>query len=348
MPTAKRHRSGPRASARATSRRPTYGAAGRLLRAMFALLRSPRGRELDGLAGELGVSRKTAERYARVLVSEVQGQDGLPLVELVKPGGRPTLRLRGGDTGIDSNVYQAAAMFLAATALRPAAGTVISQGAEDLWEKFKAKLPAKTRAALEHIEKKFFYVPFAAKDYAALDERLDLLLRAVLAQQVLDIRYRRPDGRTHQHRFAPYTLVLYRDGLYLLGQSSRHAKPIYLAIDRIADIQRTGERFAYPSGYNPVRHTDGVFGIWEGGEVTVALRLTGRAAEQIPERRVHRSQTFAPLRGGATLMRVTVRGWQELAWWILSWGGDVEVLEPPELRAYVKRSVQGAAALYSR
>jgi len=77
-------------------------------------------------------------------------------------------------------------------------------------------------------------------------------------------------------------------------------------------------------------------------------RLRGRAAEQIPERRIHPSQSFTPLRGGETLLRLEVHGWQELAWWILSWGGDVEVLEPAELRDFVKRSVTVAAALYAR
>ena len=91
-----------------------------------------------------------------------------------------------------------------------------------------------------------------------------------------------------------------------------------------------------------------MFGIWSGPETQVALRLTGRAAEQIPERLVHPSQNFAPLRGGATLMRFTVRGWQELAWWILSWGGDVEVIEPADLRDYVRQQVRAAAAHYSR
>ena len=47
-------------------------------------------------------------------------------------------------------------------------------------------------------------------------------------------------------------------------------------------------------------------------------------------------------------MRFTVRGWQELAWWILSWGGDVEVIEPADLRDYVRQQVRAAAAHYSR
>jgi predicted DNA-binding transcriptional regulator YafY len=319
-----------------------------MMRALVAILRSPHGRELDALAGELDVSRKTAERYAKVMIHEVAAPDGLPLIELVKPNGRPLLRLRGGAGGVDSNAYQAASVFFALAALRVLQGTVVHEGAREIWERFKQRMPSDTRRALEHVERKFLYVPFAAKDYAHLEGHMDTILRSVLKQERLEVVYRHPSGRRTTHQFAPYTVVLYRDALYLLGQSHRHRAPIYLAVDRIGDVRRTGERFALPVSYSPRAVTKDVPGIWSGPETVVALRLRGRAAEQIPERRIHPSQSFTPLRGGETLLRLEVRGWQELAWWILSWGGDVEVLEPPELRDFVKRSVNAAAALYAR
>ena len=87
------------------------------MRLFISLLRSPRGRDLDALADEMSISRKTADRYARVLLNEVPGQDGLPLVELVRPGGKPRLRLRSGLDDMHSSEFQAASMFLAAAAL---------------------------------------------------------------------------------------------------------------------------------------------------------------------------------------------------------------------------------------
>jgi predicted DNA-binding transcriptional regulator YafY len=331
---------------RGASRVPSYGSAGRMMRALVAILRAPHGRELESIADELDVSRKTAERYAKVMIQEVPAPDGLPLIELVKPNGRPLLRLRGGAGAVDSNAYQAASVFFALAALRILQGTVVHDSASEVWDRFKQKLPSDTRRALEHVERKFLYVPFAAKDYSALESQIDTILRSVLKQERLDIAYRHANGRRSTHRFAPYTVVLYRDALYLLGESNRHRGPIYLAVDRIERAQRTGERFSVPAAYSPRALTADVAGIWAGSPTVVALRLRGRAAEQIPERRIHPSQTFTALRGGETLLRLEVRGWQELAWWVLSWGGDVEVLEPPELRDFVKRSVTAAAALY--
>ncbi|MEW6270551.1 MAG: WYL domain-containing protein [Thermodesulfobacteriota bacterium] len=333
---------------RAPSRAPNYGSAGRMMRALVAILRAPHGRELSALAEELDVSHKTAERYARVMVNELPAPDGLPLLELVKPNGRPLLRLRGAAGAVDSNAYQAASVFFALAALRVLQGTIVHESASELWDKFKQRLPSDTRRLLEHVDRKFFYVPFAAKDYSKLEEHMDTILRSVLKQEWLDVDYRHANRRRTKHRFAPYTVVLYRDALYLLGASHRHRNPIYLAVDRIESVKRTGERFALPASYSPRAFTEGVPGIWSGAETTVSLRLKGRAAEQIPERLIHPSQSFATLRGGETLMRMTVRGWQELAWWILSWGADVEVLEPEDLRSFVKRTLQTASAVYAR
>lgn len=319
-----------------------------MMRALVAILRSPRGRELEALAEELDVSRKTAERYAKVMIQEVPAPDGLPLIELVKPNGRPLLRLRGGAGGVDSNAYQAASVFFALTALRILQGTVLHESASEVWDKFVQKLPSDTRRLLEHVERKFFYVPFAAKDYSRLEDHMDTILRSVLKPERLEIDYRHPSGKKTKHRFEPYTVVLYRDALYVLGTSTRHKQPIYLAVDRIESVKRTGERFTLPPGYSPRTMTADVPGIWSGPEVTVSLKLKGRAEEQIPERRIHPSQTVTPLHGGGTLLRMKVRGWQELAWWILSWGPDVEVLEPRELRDFVKRSATATAALYAR
>ena len=59
------------------------------------------------------------------------------------------------------------------------------------------------------------------------------------------------------------------------------------------------------------------------------------------ETRWHASQRLEPQPDGSLLWRAQVAGPHEVLVWILGWGGDAEVLEPPELRAARGR---GAAA----
>ncbi|MCD0155800.1 WYL domain-containing protein [Deinococcus sp. 6GRE01] len=47
-----------------------------------------------------------------------------------------------------------------------------------------------------------------------------------------------------------------------------------------------------------------------------------------------------------TRVCLTVGGWKELVPWILGWGGEVEVLGPPELRAHIASAHGKGRALY--
>jgi len=96
------------------------------------------------------------------------GSDVFVVEVLVKTNGRPMLRLRGVAGSVDSNTYQAASVFFALAALRVLQGTVLHESASEVWSKYVQKLPSDTRRALENVERKFFYVPFAAKDYSRL------------------------------------------------------------------------------------------------------------------------------------------------------------------------------------
>src|SRR5262249_57454550 len=80
-------------------------------------------------------------------------------------------------------------------------------------------------------------------------------------------------GTSRVHTFDPYTLAVYRGGLYLMGRSEHHYDVINLAVERIRSVEVTQERFEYPDRYSPRRHHRGVFGIMRGDETRVELLL---------------------------------------------------------------------------
>ena len=60
----------------------------------------------------------------------------------------------------------------------------------------------------------------------------------------------------------------------------------------------------------------------------------------------HASQRVQREDDGSLTWRATVAGTIEIRLWILSWGDDVEVLEPPELRTDVTATMGRALARY--
>ena len=74
--------------------------------------------------------------------------------------------------------------------------------------------------------------------------------------------------------------------------------------------------------------------------------FTSWIASYIPESLWHGSQQITPLPDGSILYEVQVSYPKEVAWWAMSWGSEAEMLEPPELRAYVAEEVRKMGAIY--
>ena len=76
------------------------------------------------------------------------------------------------------------------------------------------------------------------------------------------------------------------------------------------------------------------------------LRFDAAIAPRIREARWHPSERVSVEPDGALLWHGRVSGTIEIRLWILSWGSQVEVLAPPELRADVAATYRTAAARY--
>jgi predicted DNA-binding transcriptional regulator YafY len=334
---------------RPRSRPATYAAATRVARVLHGLLSRPYGWSFAAIQNELRISERTLLRYLAACRRELVDERGAPVLEVVQRGARRVVRLADAACDVDSTAYQALSFYFALTVFKFLEGTILKDGVEDLWEAFRRTLPAARRDRLGAFERKFYTVPYAVKDYRDADETLDVLVRALVNERRLRVEYAGlwRGGEPAEHEFDPYTLVLYRGGLYLIGRSHRHREIVYLAVERIVRAEILAARFEYPRRYSPERHLDGTFGIVEGPETRVVLRLRGEeSARLLAARRLHPTQRFATAPDGTTRLTMTVRGTSELRNWILAQGPFVEVLEPAALRREVGEVLRETAALY--
>ena len=334
-------------------RKPTYGAAIRLARIAAGLFSKPYGWSFKSIAETLEISERTLARYVAVLRGDLLDAQGGPLVEVVAAGGDRKLRLVSSMKAAEASSYQVALLYFSLTVLKFLEGTVLKEGVEGLWEKVFQNLSITQQTRLSALDRKFYAVPYAPKDYTDFSEQLDVILRALLDQCRLKVDYAGLTGEGHQHDFDPYSLIAYRGGLYLLGHSHRSNATIYLAVERIRSVefirQSDGSpaRFAYPPRFNPEAHTEGTFGIVDGPETKVELKIHSAQTEAyVRSRMIHRSQRFVHRRDGSTILTMTVKGTTELANWIMSMGVWVEVLKPAALRKEIAQWHANAARLY--
>lgn len=275
------------------------------------------------------------------------------MVEVVPRGGQRYLRLARFNGAPQSTTYQAASLYFVLTLLKFLDETVIREGVEDIWERVLRDLPGSQQLTLAEFDRKFYSVDYAPKLYREHEEVIDLVLRALIHQWRLTIDYAGLAGEGKTHRFDPYTLIVHKGGLYLIGLSDVYKKVIYLAVERIRkavpllDASGATQKFVCPRGYRPEKHLDGAFGIIEGPETRVELLLLGDTEALLRSRAIHPTQRFHRRSDGKTVLTMTVKGTAELRNWILSHGPWVEVLKPKELRSEVAELLASAAQLYS-
>lgn len=334
-------------------RKPTYGAATRLARIVYGLFERPYGWSLEQIALELGVVERTLQRYVHACQKELVDASGNPLIEVEEHGGRRVLRLASRARPPEAGAWAAVSFFFTWSMIRHLEGTVLEQGMDVLWEKMLKTLPVAQRSRLRDIDRKFFAMTFAAKDYRSHDETIGTLVRTLIDQQRLRIDYAGLMGEGKVHEVEPYTLLGYRGGLYLLGRSDRGKNVIWFAVERIRSatpVRREDGKpalFPYPAAFKPQRYTEGMFGVVEGPETEVEILILNEQTEAyLRQRTVHPSQKFTRRRDGGLVLTMKVRGTAELANWVMSMSPWVEVLRPAELRAEIAARVAAAARRY--
>jgi predicted DNA-binding transcriptional regulator YafY len=121
-------------------------------------------------------------------------------------------------------------------------------------------------------------------------------------------------------------------------------------VERIRQATLTMDRYEIPDGFDPDQFLANSWGIWSSDTtppVDVRLRFDAGVARRVRETIWHRSQVLTDLPDGGVELAVRVAGIVEIRPWVLSWGDQVEVLAPPELREAVAGAVRGAAERYA-
>jgi proteasome accessory factor B len=332
---------------RAVARKPTYGAATRLARLLIGLQGRAHGWSFAAVQEALGISERTLLRYLAVGRRELIDAAGTPVIEAFRRGDQRLLRLSESARLGEFTAYQVLFFYFALSVFQFLDGTVIRDGVDDLWQRFLKSVPGAERARLTDFRRKFYAVPHAMKDYAAFDAQLDTIVACLVNGRRMRVDYGGLLGTGKTHDFEPYTLLMYRGGLYVVGRSHRGRKIIALAVERMRTVAKLPAKFAYPAAYTPERYTEGIFGLIEGPETSVELRIKDAEMHAyLASRRIHPSQSFRSRKDGTWSLNMTVRGTAELKYWILGLGPHVEVLRPTTLRAEIKAMLGRALRAY--
>jgi len=326
------------ASDRLTAKRDRLARFYRVMRVLQAY--GEQGVRIEEIARRVGMSRRTVYRDLRALEDEigvpVWSEDGRWGVE--NEAFLPPLRL---------TVPEAMAVVISARLMTRYADTYdpdLGAAFQKLEEGLPAALADHVERTLEILSRRRFDEPFhrTVRD----------LTRAWADRRVVTFRYTGaygPDRESRRARVRPYLLEpsVQTHALYLIGHDEDRDSLRTFKVERMSELAVTGETFEPPEEGAMEELLGRAWDIIaDQAEVEVVLRFSPAVAARVLEATWHPTQQVTTEDDGSLVWRARVSGTIEIRLWILSWGADVEVLEPASLRDDVAATLRRAVALY--
>jgi predicted DNA-binding transcriptional regulator YafY len=301
-----------------------------------------RGITPDEIARRTGMAKRTVYRDLKALESELQ-------MPLWSDKGRWGVQSDAFLPPLRLTLPEAMAVFLSARLVTRYADKY-EPNLASAFQKVAEGLPDALR---EHVEQTLDDLALRRVD-PEFNRHVEDLTRAWAERRVVRFRYQPAhyDGAEREARWAevePYRLEpsLATHALYLIGLDRTRGAIRTFKVERIRDLSLTVDRFE-PAEADDLLGT--LRRAWDiiadQPETEVVLRFAPSVAARVGEATWHPSQQVAELPGGALEWRARVAGTIEIRLWILSWGDDVEVLEPAALREDVAATLARAAARY--
>jgi predicted DNA-binding transcriptional regulator YafY len=121
-------------------------------------------------------------------------------------------------------------------------------------------------------------------------------------------------------------------------------------VERIESANLTDETYTIPSDFDANKYMASSWGIVVKDEIkTIKLKIVDPEIIRIMTETIwHPSQTFKKQKDGTTIMTLMINGTYEFYSWILGWGEKIEVLDPPEIRERIIKTVEAMREVYKK
>jgi proteasome accessory factor B len=320
-----------------TVRIPRMGKLRRALVLVHLLAESSDGLTLDEMAEAVGVNRRTAERLRDALREEFDIEERLD-----DRSKRFFIRDRLGRAYTRPSADEVAALEIEVTARR-------QQGAGHVMP--LESLLAKVKSALDDREKRRL-----APDLDALvrlqrsrvtagplldasPEALGAIQGAILAGNCVEFDYIAEGAdEAKWRRVIPLGLV-HGPTTYLIGRMpTSDQDPVVFRLDRMIDTRISNRPGCAPDDWDLDAWLNESFGIWREAHHEIVLRVGQTAVAKARQWRFHPRQSFED-DGDELIVRFSAGGLREIAEHLFTWGGDIRIEAPEQLRAVMRERV---------
>lgn len=181
-------------------------------------------------------------------------------------------------------------------------------------------------------------------------EYLQDIIEAMRDNTKLSIDYQQFGQHRRSFVMSPYAMKVNNRRWYLIGPFEGSETLKSIALDRILDLKKSNETFVLPADFNAEKYYSPVVGIYVNDSLKpqkVLIRVHGASVDYIRSLSLHKSQEEVHTVGDQySEFQYRVCLTPDLIIQILSFGDNVEVLEPAELRNMMKAKIQKMLSYY--
>lgn len=217
----------------------------------------------------------------------------------------------------------------------------------NLKQKLISLLPRNLSEEMENIQERLEVSSGQTGDYAGKGELFRDLNQAIKNNRVIRMEYysfARDELTTRD--VEPYQLVFSEGFWYLVAFCHQREEIRLFRVDRIKQLEETGAGFELPPQFNYEDYMGAAWGMERGEEFAFKVKFSGDGARYVKETKCHPSQVVTEAEDGTVVFCAKACGLKAVTRWVLSFGGEAEVLEPENLREKVIEALKWARERY--
>jgi proteasome accessory factor B len=310
---------------------------------LIGLLQAGKGFNVEGLAVECGVSKRTIFRDLDLLRASN--------VPFLFDEEHQQYRMAGSVFLPATNFTpeEALALIVLCHELGDRSGLPFLHSARSAAMKLESTLPGRLRDQLREIAPVLHIHHEPSNPLEGKRQVYESLVDAIAKRRCVRMRYGSlHDQKEIRTKLSPYRLFFSRRSWYVVGRSSLHRATRTFNLGRVAEIETLDEPYVVPRGFSVERFLRNAWHLIPepGPDREVVVRFGRQVAQNVAEVSWHKTQQLHFNADGSLDFRVTVSGLNEISWWILGYGDQAEVLEPLELRKMIAARVGELAKMY--
>ncbi len=187
-------------------------------------------------------------------------------------------------------------------------------------------------------------IEFEENPFLKGKEHIGILYDAIVNKQILDIQYH-PFNKQEPLQIVlnPYFLKQYNSRWFLFGRNEEFNTISNLPLDRIIEINQTQRHFTDSDTWDFEEFFEDVVGVTVNQNeepVKILLQISKNLWPYIESKPIHGSQKLKSKDSESIIIELTLQINYELTAVIFSFGEDVKVLAPEELKKSIKKKAE--------